>query len=519
MTTKRTAIRRWLSVGGSPHRPPWRARKARHRSIVAPLAATLAATAAVGLGMALAKGGAAAASRASARAGSWGWRRPRACSEGLRRMALEQTDLALEQLAGAEGGEAAQGRARDAQGDQAPARDRAPAAQRAGRGHAARASRRPCATRRGQPRRRARRRGDAEHARRPGREPPGKLASRAGVARLRRHLDIEREQRRSGAMLEPGNRIDGRRRAAAVPRPRARLGSSATAPGIEPIEEGLGRDLPAGPPPPAPRGRQARRADAHDAPVAQAGQGPALRRRSPAASRPRRRRAELHGKRRKRADAEARWIVRVASRADELGEAARRGARPGGAAARGCPSRAARAGVGPRHAAPAAQADRAAAAQAPPPRAARRDGACTGASRGGSCAASRAPTSAARASADAEDGQAARAARQRDRRLLAGGAPEQRGRHRRFDRQTALPRRRVVGADDPPGLLDALWSRTTDRRAEADDAAGPRRPPRRRPRRRSARAAARSSSRGAPARSWRRGTRCSPSDRPTRARS
>ena len=43
MTTDRTAIRRWLEVGGRTHRPPIRALQGRHRSIVAPLAATLAA--------------------------------------------------------------------------------------------------------------------------------------------------------------------------------------------------------------------------------------------------------------------------------------------------------------------------------------------------------------------------------------------------------------------------------------------------------------------------------------------
>src|SRR6185437_391901 len=36
MTTQRTAIRRWLSIGGSPHRPPWRTPKRAHRTIVAP---------------------------------------------------------------------------------------------------------------------------------------------------------------------------------------------------------------------------------------------------------------------------------------------------------------------------------------------------------------------------------------------------------------------------------------------------------------------------------------------------
>src|SRR5271165_4097118 len=55
MTTDRTAIRRRLTVRRAAHRPPWGGRKTRHGSIVASVAATLAATVAVGVGVALAK--------------------------------------------------------------------------------------------------------------------------------------------------------------------------------------------------------------------------------------------------------------------------------------------------------------------------------------------------------------------------------------------------------------------------------------------------------------------------------
>ncbi len=100
MTTDRTAIRRRLAVRRAAHRPPWGGRKTRHGSIVASVAATLAATVAVGVGVALAK---AERDRRSARARTARARqfallpgeRP---GEGLRRMALGQFDLAIELL-------------------------------------------------------------------------------------------------------------------------------------------------------------------------------------------------------------------------------------------------------------------------------------------------------------------------------------------------------------------------------------------------------------------------------------
>ncbi len=102
MTTNRTAIRRWLQIGGSAHRPPFAAGKARHRSIVAPLAATLAATAAVGIGVAIARaGGERRSKRLRRRERRLGLARDERLTAGLRRMAISQADLAIEQIEGA----------------------------------------------------------------------------------------------------------------------------------------------------------------------------------------------------------------------------------------------------------------------------------------------------------------------------------------------------------------------------------------------------------------------------------
>jgi CHAD domain-containing protein len=104
MTTDRTAIRRWLAVGGGPHRPPRRARKARHRIILAPLAATLAASAAIGFGVALARAGSdRRARRTPVKAPDLGTEPGEPLGRALRRMALEQADLVLAQLDGDSG--------------------------------------------------------------------------------------------------------------------------------------------------------------------------------------------------------------------------------------------------------------------------------------------------------------------------------------------------------------------------------------------------------------------------------
>jgi CHAD domain-containing protein len=100
MTTDRTAIRRRLAIRSWSHRPPWGARKAGHDSIVAPLSATVAATLAVGVGLMLAR-----SERRRRRAledrrkRRLGRKRGEPLVAGLRRMALSQADLAIEQLA------------------------------------------------------------------------------------------------------------------------------------------------------------------------------------------------------------------------------------------------------------------------------------------------------------------------------------------------------------------------------------------------------------------------------------
>jgi CHAD domain-containing protein len=105
MTTDRTAIRRRLAVRRTAHRPPWGARKAGHRSIVAPLAATIAATVAVGVGVALARAG--RDRRESHRDGAnerqFALLPGERLADGMVRMALGQVDLALELLGGGGG--------------------------------------------------------------------------------------------------------------------------------------------------------------------------------------------------------------------------------------------------------------------------------------------------------------------------------------------------------------------------------------------------------------------------------
>jgi CHAD domain-containing protein len=104
MTTDRTPIRRWLEIGGAAHRPPFGARRAKHRSIVAPLAATLAATAAVGLGVVLARAGSERRTeRLRRRQRRLGLGPEEGVAAGLRRMAIAQADRAIEEIEGARG--------------------------------------------------------------------------------------------------------------------------------------------------------------------------------------------------------------------------------------------------------------------------------------------------------------------------------------------------------------------------------------------------------------------------------
>lgn len=95
MTTDRTTIRRRLAIGRGAYGPPWGFGKARHRFIVAPLIATVAASLAVGAGMSIAK---LTRERRSKRDRRLGMRPGEPWGGELRRMALRQLDLALEAL-------------------------------------------------------------------------------------------------------------------------------------------------------------------------------------------------------------------------------------------------------------------------------------------------------------------------------------------------------------------------------------------------------------------------------------
>jgi len=96
MTTDRTAIRRRLAIRRGAHRPPWSGWKSGHRSIVAPLAATIAATVAVGVGVAIARAGRDRRPEGPApHDHDLGMHRGERLADGMRRMALGQADLAI----------------------------------------------------------------------------------------------------------------------------------------------------------------------------------------------------------------------------------------------------------------------------------------------------------------------------------------------------------------------------------------------------------------------------------------
>jgi CHAD domain-containing protein len=106
MGTEWTAIRRRLSIRRTAHGPPWGGRKARHSSIVAPLAATVAATVAVCVGVALARAERERRSRSGHRDrdGRFALIEGERLGAGLRRIALGQLDIAIEMLEGSKRG-------------------------------------------------------------------------------------------------------------------------------------------------------------------------------------------------------------------------------------------------------------------------------------------------------------------------------------------------------------------------------------------------------------------------------
>ncbi len=99
MSTERTPIRRRLAIGRTAHRPPWSGRKTGHRSIVPPLAATLAATLALRAGVSLAR---AAREHRSAdrrrRDRRFGLLAGEPTAQAMQRIALGQLDVAIDAL-------------------------------------------------------------------------------------------------------------------------------------------------------------------------------------------------------------------------------------------------------------------------------------------------------------------------------------------------------------------------------------------------------------------------------------
>ncbi|HWF33514.1 MAG TPA: hypothetical protein VG188_13265, partial [Solirubrobacteraceae bacterium] len=116
MRTEWTAIRRRLSIRRTAHGPPWGGRKARHGSIVAPLAATVAATVAVGTGVALARAERQRRARSGHRDrdGRFALIDGDRLGAGLRRIALGQLDIAIEMLEGSERGRSPEQRVHEA---------------------------------------------------------------------------------------------------------------------------------------------------------------------------------------------------------------------------------------------------------------------------------------------------------------------------------------------------------------------------------------------------------------------
>ena len=105
LTTQRTAIGRRLAVRRPSHRPPVRLRFSRHDSIVAPLTRTLAAATVIGVGLAFAR---AELDRRVTRARRererhFGLLAGEELAQGLKRIALGQLEIAIEQLEGAGG--------------------------------------------------------------------------------------------------------------------------------------------------------------------------------------------------------------------------------------------------------------------------------------------------------------------------------------------------------------------------------------------------------------------------------
>jgi CHAD domain-containing protein len=325
MTTERTAIRRRLAVRRTAHRPPRRGRKAGHGSIVAPLAATLAATLALGVGVALAR---AERERRTARDGRLRDRRfgllaGERLGVGLRRMALGQLDVAIESLEGRGSGMSPEKRVHEARkalkrlrallrlvqdelGKQAYARE-AEVVRKAGRRLArARDAEVLLSTLDGLVRRH-----------------PRKLGSRRGVQRLRARLQSERDGAAELALAESATRAGVLDELRAL-RSRVVAWELADPGGLEPVEAALERLYGTG----RRRMRRARRAKRARARELHEWRkrvkdlryaAEMLERDGGDRERPRDR-GKAGKRRRKRASAKAEFLGTVARRADDLGE-------------------------------------------------------------------------------------------------------------------------------------------------------------------------------------------------------
>ena len=454
MTTQRTAIRRRLAIRRTAHRPPWGARKPGHGSIVAPLAATLAATVASGVGVALARAERErrAAGERRARSRRFALLAGERVGEGLRRMALGQLDLAIEALDGRDGGTLGASGActRRARRSSACARCCGCSSDELGE-QALRARERGRARRRQAPGAGARRGGDAGHARRAGRAPAeassGAGAACSACARGWRTSATARPSWRSRESAARARALDELR----AMRARVAAWELAEPGGIEAIEPALRASV---------RARDGGACDARGARERARGRklhewrkrvkdlryaAEMLQRRDePARKRLRERAGGKSAKRAAQArEGNAAFIARAGRARRRARRTARRGARPGGAgAARAQRSEGdARVGrAGPGHAQGAAEGDRAAAQAPAQARAARRASACTRASRRRFVRRVRAARDAARRSADAED-RSARACLWAARPTSCRPARDRAARRRPAIRPTACPRR------------------------------------------------------------------------------
>jgi len=242
MTTKRTAIRRRLAIRRTAHRPPWSGWKLGHGSIVAPLTATLAATAALGVGVALARAERERRASGQRRKHSrrFGLLADERVGEGLRRMALGQLDVAIEAIEGRDGALSPQKRVhearkalkrlrallrlvRDELGNDAYARESAVVRETGRRLARARDAEVLLSTMDGLVKRH-----------------PKKLGRRRGVQRLRARLQIERDGAAELALSESAARAGALEDLRAL---RARVGAwqLADAGGLQAIEPALQR--------------------------------------------------------------------------------------------------------------------------------------------------------------------------------------------------------------------------------------------------------------------------------------